>query len=63
MVDHTFLFAPEYQVLKKILRDEILGKLFHFYSIRADFGKFPKMELLSGTIFDSTPVLQGKEGP
>ena len=40
MVDHTFLFAPEYQVLKKIIRDEILGKLFHFYSIRADFGKF-----------------------
>ena len=40
MVDHTFLFAPEYQVLKKIIRDQSLGKLFHFYSIRADFGRF-----------------------
>ncbi|MBT3509244.1 MAG: Gfo/Idh/MocA family oxidoreductase [Nitrospina sp.] len=40
MVDHTFLFTPEYQVVKEIIRNQDLGKLFHFHSTRADFGRF-----------------------
>lgn len=40
MVDHTFLFTPEYQVVKDIIYRHELGKLFHFHSTRADFGRF-----------------------
>lgn len=40
MVDHTFLFAPQYEVIKKILTEKKIGKILHYFSLRADFGKF-----------------------
>ena len=40
MVDHTFLFSPEYKIVKDILKKNELGKLLNFHSTRTDFGKF-----------------------
>ena len=42
MVDHTFLFTPQYEAIKKIICANRLGKLLHFHSLRADFGLFQK---------------------
>ena len=42
MVDHTFLFTPEYQEVKKIISENQLGKILHFFSLRADFGRFQR---------------------
>ena len=40
MVDHTFLFSPEYKIVKDMLEKNELGKLLNIHSTRTDFGKF-----------------------
>ena len=40
MVDHTFIFTPEYDAIKGIIRKNELGRVFNFYSFRGGFGEF-----------------------
>lgn len=42
MVDHTYLFTPQYKSIKNFIKNEKLGNLYHFHSTRADFGLFQK---------------------
>jgi len=42
MVDHTYLFTKQYEKVKKIVGNKSLGKILHFHSTRADFGRFQK---------------------
>jgi predicted dehydrogenase len=39
MVDHTFIFTPEYEVVRDIVNNK-LGKILNFYSFRGGFGEF-----------------------
>ncbi len=40
MVDHTFIFTPEYDAIKGMIRKNELGRVFNFYSFRGGFGEF-----------------------
>jgi len=40
LVDHTFLFAPEYLAMKRAIEIGAIGKVLHIHSTRADFGLF-----------------------
>ena len=42
MVDHSYLFTPQYRILKKLIKNKYLGNILHFHSTRADFGLFQK---------------------
>ena len=40
MVDHTFLFTGAVRKIKKLLKDEMLGKLYYYDSTRVNLGLF-----------------------
>lgn len=40
--DHTFLFTPGYQKLKKCIQQGMIGNALRFHSTRTDFGLFQK---------------------
>jgi predicted dehydrogenase len=40
MVDHTFLFTGAVRRIKKLLKDEMLGKLYYYDSTRVNLGLF-----------------------
>ena len=40
MIDHTYLYSPYIQKIKKIIDDDAIGKILYVDSIRANWGKF-----------------------
>jgi predicted dehydrogenase len=40
MIDHTYLYSPYIQKIKKIIDEDSIGKVLHVDSIRANWGKF-----------------------
>ena len=40
MIDHTYLYSPYIQKIKKIIDDDGIGKILYVDSIRANWGKF-----------------------